>query len=129
MAEECSTRIVEKAVAMENPDSEMKGEMLYKSETIVSLQVDIPEEIKEKLERLGDLLSTKRKHSLKLHEVLEYLVELGLDRLDPIRKAERKQARKEKVQIEQEDQTTVDRPPYARHVTCLQGLLRIRVQT
>ncbi len=104
LAEECTTAVIQKAVAMEKPDSEMQSQMHYKSETIVSLQADIPEELKEKLERLTDLLSTKRKRSLKIHEVLEYLADLGLHRLDPIQRAERQQARKEKDRVRQEQE-------------------------
>ncbi len=103
LTEECSTRVVEKAVATEKPESKMMSQMTYRSETIVRLEADIAEGLRDKLERLGDILSTKMKQSLKLHEVIDYLAELGLDRLDPVRKAERRRARKEKIRIVEEE--------------------------
>ncbi len=103
LVEQCSSRIVEKAVAMENPETEMKCQMTYKSDTIVRLDVDIEEGLRDKLERLSDLLSTKRKQNVALREVLDYLTELGLDRLDPVRKAERHRARKEKARAVAEE--------------------------
>lgn len=101
LAEVCSTRIVEKAVAMEKPDTEMHSQMTYKSETIVKLEVDITEGLREKLERLSDLVSTKTKRSVQLHEVLDYLAQMGLERLDPVRRAKRHRARIENSKLAQ----------------------------
>ena len=62
----------------------------------VRLSLDIPEESRQKVERLRDLLSSKKGLDCSLQEVIDFALEAALDKHDPNRKAERAEKRKQK---------------------------------
>ncbi len=105
---ECSSRIVEKAVARARPEELAPERVTYKSESLLELRLGITEETLSKLKRLQDLLSQKEKKNVNASRALEMLVELGLEKLDPVKKAQRAIRRQEQksqtVEIDNQNQ-------------------------
>jgi hypothetical protein len=85
----CTSREVEKAVAMRNPATQVFEKMVYKSESLIELTIGISEELMHKIQRVQDLLAGKSRESATISESLEYIVDQALERLDPIEKAKR----------------------------------------
>jgi hypothetical protein len=85
----CTSREVEKAVAMRNPSSQVFEKMIYKSGSLVELTVGISEDLMHKIQRVQDLLASKKRESATIAESLEFVVNQALEKLDPIEKAKR----------------------------------------
>jgi hypothetical protein len=85
----CTSREVEKVVAMRNPTSQVVERMVYKSESLVELTVGISEELMHKIQRVQDLLASKKRESATIAESIEFVVNQALEKLDPIEKAKR----------------------------------------
>lgn len=82
-------RELEKAVARANPKDALpeKTMVLNATEAFISLSISI--EAKEHLERLQDLLSQKTGKAASLRDVVEYFAKETVNRLDPVKKAQR----------------------------------------
>lgn len=78
------------------------------------LSIDICEKSREKLERLKDLLSSKKNRDCSLQEVLDFALETAIEKHDPIRKAERASERKKKSVVKKTGSKT---QPAVCHVT------------
>ena len=95
LVEKASARDIEKVVAIERP-GEARVSMHFVTGDLVDFRAAIPEKLAEDLKRIQDLLSQKSQRNINPVEALEFMANLTLDRLDPIRKAERAEERKAK---------------------------------
>lgn len=82
-------RQLEKEIARLNPREALpeKTKILNSKDVFLSCTISI--EAQEKLERLKDVLSQKFKKPMGLREVIEYLADVGVEKLDPLAKAQR----------------------------------------
>lgn len=82
-------RELEKEVARVNPKEALpeRTKVLNATEAHISLCLSI--EAKEQLERLKDVLSQKEKKPVGLKDAIEYAARFTLDRVDPLKRAER----------------------------------------
>ncbi|RYZ63438.1 MAG: hypothetical protein EOP05_23570, partial [Proteobacteria bacterium] len=83
-----STREVERELASRNPEVSRVESVKPVGKDSFELRVTISEELELKLRKLKALLA-HAKPNLRTEELLEILVEIGLDKFDPVRKAER----------------------------------------
>lgn len=93
-----SKRELEKEIVKELPELKIKEREKQVSANCVELRLGISEKLHRKLKRVQDLVSTRKKKPANLEETLEVLLELYLEKEDPVRKAERvkeKQIKKE----------------------------------
>jgi 5-methylcytosine-specific restriction endonuclease McrA len=94
---------LELKVAEVKIDHTPRSSMKAVAKDTVRLSLDIPEECREKVDRLQELLSSKLGVDCSLQEVLDFALEVALDKQDPVRKAERAELRKQtKAKKEQE---------------------------
>lgn len=84
-----TSRVIEKAVATENPQLLIKESVRYRSEDRIELKMGISEELLKKLERICDLESQKQAKSVSREDALSAAAGLYLEKNDPLRKAER----------------------------------------
>ncbi|MGE0631655.1 MAG: hypothetical protein AB7O96_04565, partial [Pseudobdellovibrionaceae bacterium] len=95
LVKECSSRIVERAVAMNRTGEELpQAQLRYNSSGRLDLINGISEKLLEKLEYIQDLLSQETKRPASLEDALDEMANLYLEKKDPVRKAERAQKRK-----------------------------------
>lgn len=87
-----SSRDVEKELARRNPEVVRRDSIRAVDEDNMRLTITVSDDLWRKIERLRALRSHTKAH-LKTEELLAWLVELGLDKADPVRKAERAQKR------------------------------------
>ena len=64
-----------------------KTKIINATEALISVTLSI--EAKEQLERLKDVLSQKERRAVSLKEAIEYAAQFTLERVDPLKKAER----------------------------------------
>ena len=81
---------------MARPEASVPQQMTYKAENLIELKVGISEATMLNLQRLQDVLSQKHRMDVSLSEAIAFLVEFSIDRLDPVRKAERAMRRSER---------------------------------
>lgn len=81
-------REVERALVTLNPEREKRESVSYTSEDRLRISISISEDVHQKLERLKDLWSHSNP-TLSTEKVLERMVEIALDKVDPIRIHER----------------------------------------
>ncbi|MEK7356355.1 MAG: HNH endonuclease signature motif containing protein, partial [Bdellovibrionota bacterium] len=93
-----SSREVEKELATRNPEFIRRETVRAVDADNMRLSLTIKDDLWRKIERLKALRSHTNV-SMKNEELLEWLVELGLDKADPVRKAERAADRKEGKQV------------------------------
>ena len=88
LAEKGTNREIEKAVAAARPQP-VDESLNYKDEGLSELRVGLNEETRKNLERIRDLLSQKKGRAVTLSECLEQMTKIVLEKIDPIKKAER----------------------------------------
>ncbi len=111
-------------VAMARPQ-DVPESLTYRGDDLIELRTGVSEKTMENLERIKDLLSQREKRSVTLAEALAVMAEITLNKLDPLRKAERAEERdKSKVGTCQETKKEfrksgrrVARAKIPRHVT------------
>ena len=87
-------------VAKRNPEmNEAPEKARYVREDRLALELRVSEELMKKLRRAQDLTSESERKLCSLEETLEALVEVFLERRDPLRKAKRAKDRAEKVEM------------------------------
>jgi hypothetical protein len=91
LATHCTSREVEKAVAMANPRSAIQEKMTYKAENVLQFQLAVSEEWAELLKDVKDLLSQKNQRAVSSEEALFILMTEYKAKNDPVSKAERAQ--------------------------------------
>jgi hypothetical protein len=91
-----SKRELEKEIAKEFPQAQVREQARYVSDQRIELKLGISEELHEKLKRVQDLVSTQSGKAASLEETLEAAVALFIEKKDPVEKAHRAQARMEK---------------------------------
>jgi hypothetical protein len=90
-----SKREVEMELCRRNPEREKRESVRQISNDRLRVSFSITDELNQKLDRLKDLMSHSDPN-LSTEHLLGKLVELGLDKFDPIRKAKRARERREK---------------------------------
>lgn len=86
---ECSTRTVERTVAMAKPEAMLTERVRYKSGSTIEITIDVTEELYLEMKRMQDLVCQQRQSHVSMATTFEHVVRLGLDKLDPVRKAQR----------------------------------------
>lgn len=94
LACEETARTIERCVAMAKPQTAKTERATYKDGNVVNLSIDISQELFLELNLIQDYLCQRHQGHVTREKVLEFMKELALDKLDPVRKAERAQARK-----------------------------------
>jgi hypothetical protein len=94
LVKECTSRIIEKTVALAKPETAVIEKVKYTSAHVLEVTHGMTEEIYLELQRVQDLLCQKEQRTVSRSEALQYLIHLGLETLDPIRKAKRAAERK-----------------------------------
>jgi hypothetical protein len=87
-----SKREVEKELSRRNPEREKRETVRAISAERMRVSFSISDDLNQKLDRLKDLLSHSDPN-LSMEALLERLAELGLDKFDPVRKAQRAESR------------------------------------
>lgn len=93
LAETCTTRIIEKAVAQANPKEAVVETLTYASESRLELKLGVSEEWAKLLSQTKDLLSQKNSRAVSTEEALLIVMNDFNERHHPLRKAERTIAR------------------------------------
>jgi hypothetical protein len=93
-----SKRQLEKEIAKEFPQVQVREQTRYVSDQRIELKLGISEKLHEKLKRVQDLVSTQSGKAANLEETLEAALVLFIEKKDPLEKANRAQARMEKAQ-------------------------------
>ena len=88
LAEKGTNRDIEKAVAAARPQP-VDESLNYKDDNLSELRVGLNEETRKNLERIRDLLSQKNGRAVTLSECLEQMTKIVLEKMDPLKKAER----------------------------------------
>jgi hypothetical protein len=101
---------LEKALATEFPKLAVNEQASYISSKRLKLKLGISEELYLKLKRAQELVSTKQGKTADLEATLEALLEVFLDREDPVKIAERAMRKKEARKMK-EKQKREYRPP------------------
>ncbi len=100
LAERGTNREIEKAIAAARPQP-VDESLKFKDEDLSELRVGLNEETRKNLERILDLLSQKKEQAVTLSECLQQMTEIVLEKIDPVKKAERAMkrstAKREKV--------------------------------
>lgn len=94
IVEEGSTRNIERLVAQEKPKSAIEDRMKFVGPDLIELNFGISEEEMDLLERAQDVLSSKLSSSASYRDILRESLKVLLEKYDPLKKAERAQARK-----------------------------------
>jgi hypothetical protein len=80
---------LEEQVASIAPETKIRDGVKSVTENLSQLKMGISKRLEEKLKRVQDLESQRTRRAVKLSEALEALVDLYLEKKDPIKKAER----------------------------------------
>ena len=97
-----TSRELETRVAAENTNHTPRASLKAVAKDASRLSLDLCDASREKLDRLRDVLSSKKCMDCSLQEVLDFALESALEKHDPILKAERAEKRKQK--LEQKEQ-------------------------
>jgi hypothetical protein len=89
LATECSTRVVEKAVAMSKPREAVSETMTYVSEDVLEFKLAVSERWSTLLKETKDLMSQKMKRAVSSEDALQELMRLYCEKENPVKKAER----------------------------------------
>lgn len=89
LAETCSTRIIEKAVARAKPRTGVQESMKYISEDILEFNLAVSEEWQQLLTQTKDQLSQKYRRAISSEEALLILMKENFRKNDPVEKATR----------------------------------------
>ncbi len=93
--ESMSSREVERELARRNPELDRRESIRAVSDDRMRLSYSVTETLWRKMEQLKALRSHVNA-KMTNEDLLEWLVELGLDKADPVRKAERAEVRRQK---------------------------------
>jgi hypothetical protein len=108
-----SKREVEMELCRRNPEREKRESVRPISNDRLRVSFSISDQLNQKLDRLKDLMSHSDPN-LSTEKLLEKLVELGLDKFDPIRKAKRVRERRERKScVASQKDVRPDSPPPA----------------
>jgi 5-methylcytosine-specific restriction endonuclease McrA len=88
-AVELPQKKLEEQVASIAPETKIREGVKPVTENLSQLKMGISKELEEKLKRVQDLESQRTRRAVQLSEALEALVDLYLEKKDPIKKAER----------------------------------------
>jgi hypothetical protein len=93
-----SKRELEKEIAKEFPQTQVREQARYVSDQRIELKLGISEELHEKFKRVQDLVSTQSGKAASIEETLDAALALFIEKKDPVEKANRAQARMERTQ-------------------------------
>lgn len=100
LAAECSTRIVEKAVALANPKAAVIESLVYASEERLELRLGVSEEWSNYLKKTKDLLSQQLRRPVDTEEALLILMKEKCEKIDPVEKAKRAAKKRKNMAVE-----------------------------
>jgi hypothetical protein len=106
-----SKRELEKEIAKEFPQAQVREQARYVSDQRIELKLGISEKLHEKLKRVQDLVSTQSGKSASLEETLEAALTLYIEKNDPVKKAQRAEARANKAKTPVPGQVKEDKMP------------------
>jgi hypothetical protein len=98
-----SSRELEKEIAKVRPQEATPERTSYVSDDRLKLELGISEEELENFKRARDIICQSRKRQASLEETLKVMTAEFLERHDPVQKAARHQARKEKAAASESD--------------------------
>jgi hypothetical protein len=93
LASRLSKEKLQKEVAKWNPALEVREQVTYVNEERIKMTVGVSEELLEKLRRVQDLESQRRRNACSIEEALEAAMSLYIEKKDPVEKAKRSQVR------------------------------------
>lgn len=125
LAEHCSTRIVEKAVAMANPRAAVVESAKYVSADTLELKFAVSEEWIELLDDVKDLMSQKSMRAVSTEEALFTLMSEYKRKRDPVLRAKRVNDRNAKRAVGQTIQPVEDSQPAESKVTPLTEQMQV----
>ncbi|MBT3785918.1 HNH endonuclease [bacterium] len=91
-----NTRELEMKVASEKTDHVKRASLKAVARDTLRLSLDISSESRDKLERLKDVLCSKKGRDCPLQEVLDFALETAIEKHDPVCKAKRANKRRQK---------------------------------
>ena len=91
-----NTRELEMKVASEKTDHVKRASLRAVARDTLRLSLDISSESRDKLERLKDVLCSKKGRDCPLQEVLDFALETAIEKHDPVCKAKRANKRRQK---------------------------------
>jgi hypothetical protein len=106
LAIESSARTIEKAVALAKPETERRETVTYKTGDRLELMTSVSEEVWLKLKCVQDLLSQKLKRPASLEDALAAMTDNYLQKHDPVLRADRALARKNKQEAKASESTS-----------------------
>jgi len=92
-AERCSSRELERLIAAARPEQAIKEGFIYRNEDRLELRVGTSEDTRDLILRIQDLLSQKENRAITIGEALKFMAEFVIERIDPVKKAERAASR------------------------------------
>ncbi len=123
IAEICSTRIVEKAVAQAKPRTAVQESMKYISEDTLEFKLAVSEEWQQLLAKTKDQLSQKYRRAVSSEEALLILMRENFTKNDPVEKAMRAEAKRKQPRanskMNSSGRSTRHRPAKVEHLVNL----------
>jgi hypothetical protein len=106
LAQSKTSREIEKAVATANPKAAVVETIRYKTNERLEFTIGVSEEWLALLKGVKDLLSQEQRRAVTSEDVLEAVMRIFVDRRDPLRRAQRAQARSRERSQEREPART-----------------------
>lgn len=106
-----SKRSLEKEIARERPELAVQERVRFVADERLEVKVGISQALHEKLTRVQDLVSSQFGQAADLEKTLEALVDLYIEKKDPVEKAKRAEAREEKREIQSHKKTAIQPVP------------------
>ncbi len=98
----CETsRVIEKCVAGANPKQLVKESVVYKTGDLLEFKLGVSEEFIEALAQVKDILSQKKSKAVSSEVALLQVMREFIEKTDPVQKAARAKARREKCASQQ----------------------------
>ena len=98
LASQLTQTELRREIAKRNPEmTEQPEKVRYVREDRLALELRVSEELMKKLRRAQDLVSQSQRKLSSLEDTLEAMVDIFLEKQDPLKKAERAQKRSEKT--------------------------------
>lgn len=89
IAERCSNREIERLIAAAKPEKAVHEGFFYRSAEVLEMRAALSEETRDRVLRVQDLLSQRENRSVALGEVIAEMASRTLEKLDPLKKADR----------------------------------------
>jgi 5-methylcytosine-specific restriction endonuclease McrA len=89
LASQMTQAELRKEIAKRNPEQDVPEKARYVREDRVALELRVSEELMKKLRRAQDLVAQSKREFVSLEQTLEAMVEVFLEKKDPVKKAER----------------------------------------